>query len=184
MVVLLFIATVLAANLAVAEFGVIPIGFGLSAPAGVYSAGLAFTLRDFVRERHGRNGVIIAIAGGVFLSALLEDVQRIALASAVAFALSESADALVYEPLRKRGWARAVVVSNLVGLTLDSVLFLSIAFGSLDFLAGQIVAKSYMTALAVAGLWVVRTPSLLCLAGIHRSDDWRYCDVCGDVMQT
>ena len=39
---------------------------------------------------------------------------------------------------------------------MDSVLFLSLAFGSLVFLPGQIVGKLWMTALAVAVLWLWR----------------------------
>ena len=69
--------------------------------------------------------------------------------SGTAFLVSELADFAVYTPLRAKGWTRAVVASNLVGLTLDSVLFLSLAFGSLDYLAGQLVGKAWMTALAV-----------------------------------
>jgi hypothetical protein len=38
----------------------------------------------------------------------------------------------------------------------DSVLFLSLAFGSLAFLAGQVVGKAWMTALAMVLLWAVR----------------------------
>jgi MYXO-CTERM domain-containing protein len=41
-------------------------------------------------------------------------------------------------------------------LTIDSGLFLALAFGSLDFLPGQIVGKLWMTLLAVALLWTVR----------------------------
>jgi hypothetical protein len=36
-----------------------------------------------------------------------------------------------------------------VGLLVDSVLFLLLAFGSLDFLAGQVVGKAWMTLLAL-----------------------------------
>jgi hypothetical protein len=37
-----------------------------------------------------------------------------------------------------------------VGLVVDSVLFLALAFGSLEFLAGQVVGKAWVTALSVA----------------------------------
>ena len=40
---------------------VVVVGFGLMAPAGVYCAGLAFTLRDLIQERLGRRAVIIGI---------------------------------------------------------------------------------------------------------------------------
>jgi hypothetical protein len=49
-----------------------------------------------------------------------------------------------------------VALSNTVGLVVDSALFLALAFGSLEFLAGQVVGKLWMTVLAVALLWAVR----------------------------
>ena len=62
----------------------------------------------------------------------------------------------MYAPLRERGWLRAVFASNVVGFTVDSLLFLWLAFGSLDFIEGQLVGKAYMTGLAVVGLWLWR----------------------------
>ena len=150
-----FIATVFAANWAIKQFGPIPVGFGYMAPAGVFFAGLAFTLRDVLHESGGRWWVLAAIAIGAMLSAVLE--PRLALASGVAFGLSELADWAVYEPLRRRGWLWAVALSNVVGIVVDSTLFLWLAFGSLDFLPGQILAKGYMTALAILLLRTLRT---------------------------
>jgi uncharacterized PurR-regulated membrane protein YhhQ (DUF165 family) len=49
-----YITTIFAANWAISAFGIIPVGFGLMAPAGVYFAGLAFTLRDLTQEKLGR----------------------------------------------------------------------------------------------------------------------------------
>lgn len=149
-----FIATVFAANWAITTIGIVPVGFGLMAPAGVYFAGLAFTLRDGLHELGGRRWVVAAILIGAALSGLLSG--PLALASGVAFLLSEAADYAVYAPLRQRGWLPAVVASNIVGVVVDSALFLWLAFGSLDFLAGQIVGKLWMTALAVALIVVYR----------------------------
>ena len=56
---LLYIATIFAANWAIATFGVVPVGFGLMAPAGVYFAGLAFTLRDLTQERLGSSDQMV-----------------------------------------------------------------------------------------------------------------------------
>ena len=66
------------------------------------------------------------------------------MASAAAFFISESADLAVYTPLQKRGLILAVLASSLVGLVVDSVVFLWLAFGSLDYLAGQVVGKAWM----------------------------------------
>lgn len=149
-----YIATIFLANWAIATFGMVPVGFGLLAPAGVYFVGLAFTFRDLAHESVGRRKVAIAIVVGAGLSAFVS--PQFALASGAAFLLSELADFTVYTPLRKRGWLRAVALSNVVGLIVDSVLFLWLAFGSLDFLAGQVVGKAWMTVLAVAILWGFR----------------------------
>jgi uncharacterized PurR-regulated membrane protein YhhQ (DUF165 family) len=149
-----YIATIFAANWAIQTFGIVPVGFGLYAPAGVYFVGLAFTLRDLTQERLGKGAVLVAIAVGAVLSAFVS--PQFAVASALAFGLSELADFAVYTPLRSRSWIGAVVASNVVGLVVDSALFLWLAFGSLDFLAGQVVGKAYMTVLAVVLLALVR----------------------------
>ena len=77
-------------------------------------------------------------------------------ASAVAFLLSELADFAVYTPLQERRLILAVVASSVVGLVIDSVVFLFLAFGSLDFLAGQIVGKAWMVLLAIPLIWLIR----------------------------
>lgn len=149
-----YIATIVLANWAIQTFGIVPVGFGLAAPAGVYFAGLAFTLRDLVQEQLGRTWTVMAIVTGAAVSALVS--PGLALASGVAFLLSELADFAVYTPLRRRNWLLAVALSNTVGLVADSVLFLALAFGSLDFLPGQVVGKLWMTLAAVAVLWTWR----------------------------
>ena len=152
-----YIATVYGANWALKTYGFIDVGFGLTAPAGVLFAGLAFTFRDLTHEALGRWWCLGAIAIGSVLSYVLEDAGRIAIASCVAFGLSELADLLVYEPLRKKRWLTAVMASNAVGLVVDSALFLWIAFGSLAFIEGLILGKLYMTLLAIGVLWIVRS---------------------------
>ncbi len=147
-----FLLTVVGANWALETFGIIPIGFGLAAPAGVYFAGLAFTLRDLTHETIGRRGVLVAIAVGAFVSWWIE--PTFAVASGVAFLVSELADYSVYAPLRRRSWVGAVALSNSVGLVVDSALFLWLAFGSLDFIEGQIVGKAYMTGLAIFAVFI------------------------------
>jgi len=149
-----YILTIFAANWAITQFGLVPVGFGLLAPAGVYFAGLAFTLRDLVQERLGRRWTVAAILAGAALSALVS--PQFALASGVAFLVSEAADFGVYTPLRERNWIGAVVASNLVGLVADSALLLALAFGSLEFLPGQVVGKLWMTVLFLVPLWFWR----------------------------
>lgn len=146
-----FIGSVVAANWLITTFGLVPVGFGFVAPAGVYAAGLAFTFRDLTHERYGARVVLACIVIGAALSAFLS--PRFALASGVAFLVSELADFAVYAPLRKRYGLGAVAASNVVGLVVDSALFLALAFGSFAYLPGQVVGKAWMTLLAVAVLW-------------------------------
>lgn len=145
-----YIATVFLANWAIENYGLVSVGFGLVAPAGVYFAGLAFTLRDITQDTLGRRFVVGAILVGAALSAIVS--TDFAVASATAFLFSELFDFAVYTPLRERNWLGAVAASNIVGLIADSILFLWLAFGSLDFLEGQIVGKLWMTVAAVAVL--------------------------------
>ncbi|MFD1547356.1 VUT family protein [Nonomuraea guangzhouensis] len=152
---LAYIATIPAANLAVTHLGAVPVGFGYVAPAGVYMVGLALVLRDLSRETAGRFAVLVAMAVGIVLSYLLAD-PDLAMASAVAFAVAELADFGVYEPLRRRGLMIAMLASNAVGLLVDSFLFLNLAFGSLEYLPGQILGKVWMTLAAVAALALLR----------------------------
>jgi uncharacterized PurR-regulated membrane protein YhhQ (DUF165 family) len=150
-----YIATIAAANWAITTWGLVPVGFGLMAPAGVYFAGLAFTLRDLTQESLGRWWTLAAIGVGALLS-LAVSAPQFAVASGLAFLVSELADFAVYTPLRERHWLGAVALSNVVGLAIDSALFLILAFGSLDFLAGQVVGKAWVTLATMAVLWAVR----------------------------
>jgi hypothetical protein len=148
------IATVIAANWLVQHVGFVSVGFGLVAPAGVYAAGLAFVFRDVLHELAGRRWVALAVLAGAAVSWLIS--PALAAASAIAFLASEAADWAAYEPLRRWRWWGAVTGSNVVGLCVDSVVFLAIAFGSLQFFWGQAIGKAWMTLAALAVLIVVR----------------------------
>ena len=149
-----YVGTVLLANWLLHTIGIVPI-LGLAIPAGTFAAGLAFTMRDLTQETLGRWATVVGVLVGATLSAAVS--TQLAVASGVAFLISELADFAVYTPLRARGFLPAVVASNTVGLVADSVLFLLLAFGSLEFLAGQLVGKAVMTALAVAALGLMRS---------------------------
>lgn len=159
----LFVATVIAANWALGRYGIVNVGPWLTAPAGVYFAGLAFGLRDALHETGGRRWVYAAITTGAVVSYVIEDAVTIpgghapiAVASAAAFALSELVDLAVYTPLRDRSWPAAVTLSNVAGAVIDSALFLWLAFGTVDHLAGQTIGKTLMVAPALAGMWLLR----------------------------
>lgn len=158
-----FLIAIIAANWALETWGVVDIGFGLTAPAGVFFAGLTFGLRDVIHEYGGVRAVVPAIIAGAGLSWLLSDavsipggVTSIAVASGAAFLLAELFDLGVYAPLRERNWPAAVAASNVVGSVADSLVFLWLAFGSLDYITGQIVGKTAMIAVALPIVAIAR----------------------------
>jgi queuosine precursor transporter len=169
----LFGLTIPAANWMIGHVGTIcpeqspclvPVAPGLMAPSGVVMIGLALVLRDLVQRRLGLLAALAAIVVGALLSAFLAP-PAIVVASATAFLLSELADLFVYTPLQRRRFLLAVVLSSLVGLVVDSAVFLYLAFGSLDFLAGQIVGKAWMVLLALPFVqWLRRRDERLGLA--------------------
>jgi queuosine precursor transporter len=126
----------------------VPVAPGLMAPSGVLMVGLALVLRDLVQRRLGVGWAAGAVLAGAALSAFVAP-PALVVASAVAFLLSEFADLAVFTPLQKRGLVLAVAASGAVGLVVDSIVFLWLAFGSLDFLAGQVVGKAWMVALSL-----------------------------------
>jgi uncharacterized PurR-regulated membrane protein YhhQ (DUF165 family) len=130
-----YVGTIWLANWLIVHVGVVGVGFGLVAPAGVFAAGIALTLRDILQLAAGRVAVVAAIVTGALLSVLI----------APSFALALG----------------AVALSNTVGLLLDSWLFLTLAFGSLAFFWGQVVGKAWMTLLAVGLLSVIRSRAVL-----------------------
>jgi queuosine precursor transporter len=126
----------------------VPVAPGLEAPSGVLLIGAALVLRDLVQRRLGVEFGIGAIIAGATISAGLSP-HSIVFASATAFLLSEFVDFAVYTPLARNRLVFAVVASSAVGLVVDSIIFLWLAFGSLDFLLGQIVGKSWMVVLSI-----------------------------------
>jgi uncharacterized PurR-regulated membrane protein YhhQ (DUF165 family) len=164
-----FVACVVGANLAIRHWHTFTI-LGLVMPAGVAFAGMTFSLRDAIREYLHPLWLIPALLAGTLLSWIMTDAVQVpgaplslALASGLAFALSESIDTLVYEPLRHYYENRiiAVVGSNIVGLVVDSLLFLWLAFGNVDLLAGQIVGKVAMTVPVIGLMWAWRRDAFL-----------------------
>jgi hypothetical protein len=107
-----------------------------------------------VHRELGAWAAFAAILGGAALSAFLAP-SALIVASTAAFILSELADFAIYQPLKRKGFIRAVVASSAVGLVIDSAVFLWLAFGSLDYLAGQIVGKAEMLALATGALAIL-----------------------------
>lgn len=126
----------------------LPVAPGVLAPSGVLMVGLALVLRDLVQRRLGVKVAAAGIVAGAVLSALFAP-PHLVIASAAAFLLSETADLLVYTPLQRKGLVLAVAVSSAIGLVIDSLVFLYLAFGSLAFLEGQVIGKAWMVLLSL-----------------------------------
>jgi queuosine precursor transporter len=139
----------------------------LTAPGGTYLIGIALSLIELAHRtaptrREGFVNAQIMVACGFGASALLagylaildamppddalfdrlSGTWRIVLGSLVAFLISETIDNSFGAWLRDRVHdAVRVVATNAVSVPLDSVVFLLVAFGSLEFIEGQIVVK-------------------------------------------
>jgi queuosine precursor transporter len=135
----LFAVTIPAANWLIGHVGTTCVPQG---PCLV-PVGIALVLRDLVQRRLGTAISALAVLVGSGLSALYAPASLV-VASATAFLLSELADLAVYTPLARRRLVAAVIASSCAGLVVDSIVFLWLAFGSLDFLAGQILGKAWM----------------------------------------
>ena len=161
---LLFLASVPFANWLIQHVGtvcvpagpcLVPVAPGLMAPSGVLAAGAALVLRDVVQRCLGPAWGVGAIVLGAILSILIAP-PSLVLASGAAFLLSEFADFAVYTPLQRRGLVLAVLASSLAGLVVDSLVFLLLAFGSLEFLAGQVVGKAWAVLFSIPLIRLLR----------------------------
>jgi uncharacterized PurR-regulated membrane protein YhhQ (DUF165 family) len=169
----LFALTIPAANWLIQNAGtvcvpkgpcLVPVFPGLMAPSGVLMVGIALVLRDLVQRRLGIGVAVVAILLGAALSAGLAP-PALVIASATAFLISELADFAVYTPLARRRLVTAVVASGVVGLVVDSIVFLWLAFGSLGYLPGQIVGKAWMVMLSIPFvMWLRRRDERVGLA--------------------
>ncbi len=152
----LFLACIPMANWMIGNVGtvcipggpcLIPVAPGLMAPSGVLMIGAALVLRDIVQRLSGPIWALAAIVAGAALSLLVAP-PSLVLASGVAFLISELADFAVYTPLQRRRLLLAMLASSAVGLVVDSVVFLTLAFGSLDYLGGQILGRAWALLIA------------------------------------
>ena len=133
----------------------VPVAPGLMPPSGVLMVGVALVLRDVVQRCLGTIWGVGAIVAGAALSVAIAP-PFLVLASGAAFLLSELADFAIYTPLQRRGLVQAVLASSVAGLVVDSLVFLLLAFGSLEFLPGQVVGKAWAVLLSVPLIRLLR----------------------------
>jgi hypothetical protein len=148
----LYVGSIVLANAMTARLGLVPIGLGLLVTAGTFAAGGALVLRDAVQRTSAQWVLLASIAVGAAVSAATSS-PALALASGLAFLVSELVDTAVFTPLRGR-LALAVVASSVVSAPVDTVLFLHLAGFPVTWPAvlGQFLVKTAI-ALAVAA-WI------------------------------
>ena len=105
---------------------------------GAFSYPIAFLITDLSNKRYGKNTakkiVYLGFALGVFLtfyfSTNYSDLIsiRIAIGSGVAFLVAQIIDVNIFDKLRNKIWFAAPLTSSLIGSTIDTFLFFSIAF--------------------------------------------------------
>lgn len=151
-----FVGLVILANWLASRFTVhVPLT-PYSAPAGVFAIGAVLVLRDWLQQLRGLwwTMPLVYAAGliswGVGDLAGWTSLQKIAVASVIAFSISETVEAVVFTPLRNRNLTLGVALSATVGNALDSYIFLTIAFGSLAFYWGNFTGKLEMIAVGTA----------------------------------
>ncbi len=146
-----YVASIAGANWMIGHVGrqvgpnhVLPVGFGLVAPSGVYLAALTFVARDLVQRTAGVRVGLLAVVVGALVSWAVSS-AALALASGATFLVSETCDFLVYTPLQVRHFPAAVFVSGAVGDLIDSTLFLTLAGIPLSVAwPGQVVGKGWI----------------------------------------
>jgi queuosine precursor transporter len=100
---------------------------------GAFTYPLAFLVTDLANRRLGpaaaRRVVYVGFALAVLCSAVLAT-PRIALASGTAFLVAQLLDVVVFDRLRRGTWWRAPLVSSVLGSTIDTALFFTLAFAA------------------------------------------------------
>jgi len=147
-----YVGLVILANWLASRY-VVSVGFGRMAPAGVFCIGGVLVMRDWLQQLRGLLWTMPLVYGAGLASWAIGDaagwtsLEKIAVASVVAFTISETVEAVVFTPLRKRRLTLGVALSASVGNALDSYIFLALAFGSQTFFLGQFIGKAEMIAL-------------------------------------
>ena len=163
--VMMYVAAISAANLTAAHFGPIATPFN-----AFFLIGLDMAIRNRLHEIWRDKYLPVRMSGLILVASAISYCinpasGQIAIASLVAFALSTSFDASIYQALIRRKFVVKANIGNGVGAAVDSFTFPLIAFGSFmpEIVAAQFLAKvaggalfSYLIA-RLASRWRVNT---------------------------
>ncbi|MWB76514.1 queuosine precursor transporter [Pseudooceanicola sp. 216_PA32_1] len=148
--------------------------FGQWLTWGAFTYPFAFLVTDVMNRVYGagpaRKVVIAGFVVGVICSLIGTQITgefgplvtlRIAIGSGLAFLVAQMSDILVFDRFRAGAWWRAPLISTLVGSSLDTAIFFTVAFsGALTFIdpANDVSWAGEMLPLLGAGpvapLWV------------------------------
>ena len=114
---------------------------------GAFTYPLAFLVTDVMNRAYGaaaaRRVVLVGFVVGLICSLIGTQIMgefgplvsvRIAIGSGLAFLVAQMLDVSIFAALRGSAWWRAPLISTLIGSTLDTAIFFSVAFsGALSF---------------------------------------------------
>ncbi|MCU4651617.1 queuosine precursor transporter [Roseibacterium sp. SDUM158016] len=148
--------------------------FGQWLTWGAFTYPLAFLVTDIMNRVYGPGparrvvfaGFVVGVACSLIGTQIVGEfgplvTLRIAIGSGLAFLTAQLLDVAIFDRIRDRGWWQAPVLSSLIGSSVDTALFFTIAFsGALSFLepgndvswAGEMLPLIGMG--PVAPLWV------------------------------
>lgn len=119
---LLYLLAIVGINYGFEHTSVVHISASMVWPPMSIAAGLVFVLRDYAQRSVGARPVVLWMLAGALLSYFLAS-PAIALASLMAFVVSEVVDWVVYT-VSRRSFTQRVLISSLVSAPIDSVVFL------------------------------------------------------------
>lgn len=131
--VMLYLTTIVAANLLVAA-----LGMWIAPVLSLVFIGLDMALRDHLHNRWERRGKLwprmlsLVVAGSILSAAIQPASWSIAVASGISFALAGILDAGVYAALHRHNMLVKANGSNLLSAVVESATFLYLAVGYVD----------------------------------------------------
>jgi len=134
----LYLGSIVLANILVHTFGIVTF-LGITFPVGAVLIGVTFSFRDLLQQKQGKWGCwkwMITAMGITFVFS-----RNIAIASTAAFIVSEIIDWFIFT-YSNRPFKQRIVLSNLFGTPIDSIIFVVFAFGwNWQAIWGQTVVK-------------------------------------------
>lgn len=145
-----YILSILLANIFVSYFGIVKIA-GLTFPAGVVFVGLTFSFRDFAQRHWGVWKIWIFIIIATVITLFMN--WQVAVASVSAFLVAETTDWLIFT-ITKRDFIHRIWISNTFSTPLDSIVFVTLAFGwNWNAIWGQALIKYLSGLIVIPVIW-------------------------------